>query len=31
MEISASKIEQAKNSHLGMVECETCGRYVYQN
>ena len=30
MEISASKIEQSKSNDLGVVECETCGRYVYQ-
>lgn len=30
MEISASKVSQFKNNDLGIIECETCGRYVYQ-
>lgn len=30
MEISASKVAQMKNNDFGVIECETCGRYVYQ-
>lgn len=29
-EISASNLEHMKSSELGIVECETCGRYIYQ-
>ena len=31
MDISASKLEQMKTSELGIIECENCGRYIYQN
>lgn len=31
MDVSASKLEQMKANEHGMIECENCGRYVYQN
>ena len=31
MDISASKLEQMKTTELGIIECENCGRYIYQN
>ena len=30
MDVSASKLEQMKTSELGIIECENCGRYIYQ-
>lgn len=29
MEVSASKIGQMKNNKFGIIECENCGRYIY--
>ena len=31
MDVSASKLEQMKTTELGIIECENCGRYIYQN
>ena len=30
MEISASKLGQMKTNNLGVIECENCGRLIYQ-
>ncbi len=30
MEISASKLGQMKSNELGIIECENCGRLIYQ-
>lgn len=30
MEISASKLSSIKNNQYGIIECENCGRYIYQ-
>lgn len=30
MEISASKLGQMKTSEYGVIECETCGRFIYK-
>lgn len=30
MEISASKLASMKNNEYGVIECENCGRYIYQ-
>lgn len=29
MEVSASKIGQMKNNKFGIIECENCGRFIY--
>lgn len=31
MDISASKLEQMKTNELGIIECENCNRYIYQD
>lgn len=30
MEVPASKLNKMKDSELGIIECESCGRYIYQ-
>ena len=30
MEISASKLSSMKTNQYGVIECENCGRYIYQ-
>lgn len=30
MEISASKLASMKSNKFGLIECENCGRYIYQ-
>lgn len=30
MEVPASKLNKMKESELGIIECESCGRYIYQ-
>ena len=30
MEVSASKLSSMKNNQYGVIECENCGRYIYQ-
>ena len=30
MEISASKLTSMKSNNYGLIECENCGRYIYQ-
>jgi len=31
MEISASNLGKMKNNEFGIIECENCSRYIYQN
>lgn len=31
MDISASRLGQMKSNELGIIECENCGRYIYQD
>lgn len=31
MEVPASKLNKMKDNELGIIECESCGRYIYQS